>query len=358
MTSTLRTHPITVARHGRAVAVGFQAEVLAYNTADEGPLWTATCGSEVVGLLASGAHCIAVEADGTLRGLDAATGAEAWVLAPDGAVLAFEASCDGALWAAASETSVRVGQGGRVVRTVSLERPGPCAVAFAGETVVVGYEDGEVVYCPEGEAPVTRPCFEGLMDMASEPNSVLVTASTKLSRIFLEGKGQGLVEYGDPLTGVTRSPNGSLYAIRVGQSAVVMFAMSDNEDVGMVRYLDREAGGFAIDPQGNLWVACGLGHANKLDATLGSAVMRTDEHPGYERGSWMVSISGHADTPGSPRDAVMAERAAHAPAASASSAANTDADDDDTPGWLKAVISIVATVVVLGLWWGLIKLLE
>lgn len=334
--------PLAVDLEGRVVALGEGSDILAYNVSDEAPAWISERPAAVLGIVAVGAEIVSLDAEGRVVGHDPQTGEVRWEQGPFGAGGKLGASLDG-LWAAAVGMAVHIGRGNAVVRTIALGDPAVVAVAFSGDVPAVGYADGRIRMFPEGADAITRQAFEPLTDLASDTDAVLMTGDTHMGRMPPEGKGSVMVSYGDGLTGVVRSASGAIHAVRVGDRYVAAHGNEGADDLGMLRYVDRVAGGMAIDPTGCLWVACGEGHANKLDLTKASSMSRTDAHPGRPQSSWLVRMSTSVQEDGETPPAVQEEREL--------------ASAKAMPLWTRILLSVFAIVAVLGGWIGLIYLL-
>ena len=217
--------PLAVSADGAVVAVAEGSEILAYDAGNEAPTWIAASPERVVALATAGAILLALDAAGHLRGVDPADGQERWGLGPFGAGAVLGVGVDGR-WAVVADGVLRVGQDGDVSRTQPLDDPDVVAVAFAGEVVVLGYWDGRMVFLPADGAPVTRQGFAPLHALASDDADVLVAAEDKIGRMPMEGRGTGLAAWGEPITGVARSPRGKLLAVRIGDRYTAVIAAS------------------------------------------------------------------------------------------------------------------------------------
>lgn len=326
---------------GQIVAVADGHEVLTYRTSNEAPVWIYVCDAPVRGLDAAAPDIVVLDAAGNVIGLNPEDGKPRWQMGPFGPDGLLGTSLSGR-WAVVTGNTLIVGRSGQKIQEITLEDPEVVSVAFGGMVPAVGYRDGRIRFYPEGD-PVQRQGAEPLGMLTSGRDGVVVACGPHLAEMPAEGKATTFVTYdGETLTGAIRSTNGRLIAARVGEQYVAAFAEGGAVTLGHLRYFERKAGDGAFDADGNLWVACGQGHANRLDFHKG-LIARTDEHPDHARGTWQVQFkTDQAPDP----DALKPDP-------------DVRIEEEEAPPSLLVRIEKIffGVVVVIGTWWLLMRLL-
>jgi hypothetical protein len=87
---------------------------------------------------------------------------------------------------------------------------------------------------------------------------------------------------------VTCSPDGTLFALRLNPSTVVVLAYPSKDTAMTLQYIDRRAVGVAFGPPPFVGIGMDSGDGNKINLST-EAVHRTDTHPGRSHNRWALS---------------------------------------------------------------------
>ncbi|MGK0362303.1 MAG: hypothetical protein ACI9U2_004624 [Bradymonadia bacterium] len=264
--------------------------LLTYDADTEAPRWLATLDADITALAASDQLLVVATDDKALRGCDPQTGTEIWRHAIDGAGLSV--AVEGIHWAVAFTDTVLRGDGANVGK--SYPASGVEVVALGpSDALAVGTAEGLSVVRPDG---VAQTGLDNISGVTRAPDGGwYVTAGAKLFHLdealdVVGGAQMSETAFSMPVV----SPSGRYVAVRVDDDYVSVYTTNGLKQAGWIAYTERSIGAIAFGPKNWLSVAVGDGHANKIHLGDGM-ISRTDEHPGRERSSWMLSYKADDD---------------------------------------------------------------
>lgn len=289
-----RPSPFAYGPSGRWLTTTSGREVFVCDGADEHTVHVIPLDADVAGVRNTGTSILALDADGTLHGLDPATGARAWALSLSGEGQALAAT-EAGRWAAVHGQRVTWGEGAQ--RRGEVAVPGARLAAFdpSGRVLAVVTAEGafHTVALPDGAPSPAQPLGHAATGLAySHLGWWLVSTTRGVFRIPVAGgEPQLYLKWGgsEPPVGVTCSLDGRLCAFTTEAKAVVLFGVDRDTNLGAIVYLDRTPGELEFGPDAWLGIGLGLGDGNKIGLT-GAGTCRTDPPPGRPINRWMVKL--------------------------------------------------------------------
>ena len=306
--------------------------LLSYDAETEAPSWLDTLDSDITALAASDQLLVVATADKVLRGCDPKTGKEIWRSTLGGA--AFSVAVIHIHWAAAFTDTVVRGDGASV--GTSYPATGVEVVALGpNDALAVGTAEGLSIVGSDG---VAQAGLDNISGVTPAPGGGwYVTSGHKLFHLDAELDVAGGAQMSDTAFSMpVVSPSGRYVAVRVDEDYVSVYTTNGLSQAGWIAYKDCTIGRVVFGKKDWLGVAMSAGHANKIHLGDGM-ICRTDEHPGRERSSWMLSYKADDDHWGSAAIGGVGPAEATAPAAE---------DDDDEPTPAMAVVGVLVAIVV------------
>jgi hypothetical protein len=272
-----------------AVATTDGKELLVYNPDDEAPRWHKTLSANVAHVAVAGEHIIAVDVDGHLAAFRAEDGEEVHSRAVGGPPRALAAHSD--VVAVALEDRIVVARG-KDTRTIMVA--GARAVAFDGERIGIGTDEGSFVVVDEGDARTTEAKIGApVRGVCRHPRGFwLVSAGDKVHRV----DDNGAIDIVTRATGktpsaITCSGDGRMIGIALDPKTAVAIAYPSCDTILTVSYPERFARKLEFVSGGRfVWIGMDLGDANKIDLDS-EDVYRTDPHEGRARNKWLVQVT-------------------------------------------------------------------
>ncbi len=356
------TSPFAYGPSGRWLTSTQAHEVFICDGDDEHTVHVIELDATVTGVRNTPAQVLALDAQGTLYGLDPRSGKRAWTLGMGAPGLALAAT-EAGRWAAVHGNGVTWGEGSGQLGELEVAGARHAAFDPTGQTLAIVTEDGTLSTVKLGGAlGPGRALGYGATGLAySRLGWWLVSTTRGVFRVPVDGGEPELyLKWGgdDHPVGVTCSLNGRLCAFVTERKVVVLFGVERDANCGAIIYPEREVGELEFGPQAWLGIGLGLGDGNKVDLLDGSSCSRTDPPPGRPRNRWALQLSFDADEVGEvhgPRGAAPAPAAAHDGAA-ADPRTQWGATPDDAPssqaapttGMLFYALGLLVAAGVLG----------
>ena len=293
------------------------AELLAYDAETEAPRWRLDVARAVLGVLladATGlaigdagapfrtpsatAAVLAVDGEGRLYVIDAASGRRLGETGPFGPPRALAASTTGGTIALAAGDVVHVLR--RAARAEIAIRASALALSIDGATLVVGTKDGaltifDVSRVEHGEPPREIAGVAGreaVVDLAPHPDGAwLVAVPTGLVCIDAAGQPRRLDKVRSGPKRIAIDPAGARVALQLTERQVLVYDWPALAVQARIEYTERPVRGLAFGSGDWLGVAMDHGDGNKIDVVT-SATHRTDTHAGRTHWSWTLLVEG------------------------------------------------------------------
>ncbi len=290
--------PFAYGPSGRWLTSTHEHEVFICDGDEEHTVHVLALDAAVVGVRNTPSLVLALDADGTLYGLDPMTGARAWThsVGPGATALA---GTETGRWAAVHAGGVAWGDGSQARGNHDV--PGARFAAFdpSGQVLAIVTADGELmagpVENPSGKRVALGFGSTGLCHsrlgywLASTTRGVFrIPVDSMEPELYLKWGGDA------PPTAVACSLNGRLCAFTTENKVVVLFGVAADTNCGAIVYADREAGELEFGPGAWLGVGIGLGDGNKVNLLEGGC-HRTDPPPGRPRNRWMLQLGFDTD---------------------------------------------------------------
>ena len=317
VSSDVTTMPFAFGPSGRWLTSTQGNEVFICDGGQEHTVHIVALDHEVIGVRNTIDAVLALDAAGTLYGIDPLSGRCVWRAAV-GASQSLTAVESGR-WVVVGPGGLSWGDGPQHVGTHELTGIRAAACDPSGATVAVVTERGEMSVLSLGSSAqlVGGPHalgFEGTGVAFSGLGWWLVSTTRGIFRVPTTGGTPELfLKWGgeSPPAGVVCSTNGRLCAFRAGTEAVAIFGVEVDVNCGAIVYMDRQPGELEFGPDAWLGIGLGSGDGNKIDLLTG-ACHRTDPPADRPRNRWMLQVGvdpaevaevyGHAPAGASPSD--------------------------------------------------------
>lgn len=314
--------------------------VLAYDGDSEAPTWLKTLPAPITAIAGRDTLLVVATADGKVTSFQAERGTIRWKADLDGP--AHSLAVGPGKWAAAITDTVVEGKDGAIVETYPASGVEVVAYNAAGD-LAVGTAQGLSVVTADG---VVQAGLDDISGVAAAPGGGwYVTAGQKMFHLDAELDTAGGTQMSDTAFSVPAvSPSGRFVAVRVDDDYVAVYATNGLPQAGWVAYKERTIGGVCFGEKDWLAVAVGDGHANKMHLGAGM-ICRTDEHPGRNRGSWMLSYKAEeAVWQGASAGGVEGSASPAAPSAPAAEDAAGEGEGESNP--VATVVGLIVAAVV------------
>ena len=320
-------------------------EVLVHRGADEAPKWRHNVEGELAGLGAGGDMVITLEAQGKLTFWSGADGVVLETIALGEAAQSLAVTRNGSACAVVASGAVLVVTRGSAPHR--LEAPGATAAAWSrdGARLAIGDAAGAVrIVSSAGEAVGAAKLEEPVASLCYSPAGFWI--ATGGERIFRVAEGGAGVEQITRAGGmapdcVCASTDGSMFAVRLSETAMTALALPSRDTAVQLVYMDRKIAGVAFGPDRLLGVGLLGGDGNIVDITE-RQLRRTDTFPGRTHNRWMVSTTIKPEVlPPAPARAALGK----------DSPAEASASPGGLPlaGWLGILGALIAFAVALSM---------
>lgn len=286
--------PFAYGASGRWLTSTHEHEVFICDGNEEHTVHVIALDSAVVGVRNTDALVLALDAGGTLYGLDPLTGQRSWEVPVGSGPRMLEATSTGR-WAVVHDGGVSWGEGPQ--QRGHLTVPGARFARFdpSGQVLAIVDAEGAFVAAPvEGPVGPATPLGFAPTGLAhSRLGWWLVSTTRGVFRVPTGGgEPQLYLKWGgdSPPVGVVCSTNGRLCAFVTEDKAVVIFGVERDANLGAIVYHDRTPSELEFGPAGWLGVGIGRGDGNKINLLQAHACHRTDPPPDRPRNRWMVQL--------------------------------------------------------------------
>lgn len=295
-------------------------EVLAYDSETEAPRWRVALRRPVSGVVLADATgldvgdagapfrtpsaigaVVAVDDEGRLHAIDAASGRLLGEVEPAGAPRAIAAAANGSVLAIATADAVVVFR--KAARAEIALKATAIAFSADGSTLAVGAKDGTVKMFDVGAAerdarlPETLSIAgtETVVDLVQHPSGAWVIAvPSGLVVVDRPGQGRRLDKIRTGPKRMAFDAGGDRLAVQLTDRQVLVYEWPALSVLTRIELTDRPVRGLAFGADRWLGVALDHGDGNKIDVVSG-AVHRTDTHAGRTHRSWTLLVEGKKD---------------------------------------------------------------
>jgi hypothetical protein len=278
--------------HTGALAMGHEFDLLVHGAPNEVPLWRRTLDAPVVGVGATAAGVVSLEANGNLTWWGAR--GEPSARRPLGDAPLALAVAPGGACAVLLRGRVALVRPGADVQT--FDAPEGTALAFStdGARLALGTASGRVVAFDATGRPSGEVALEhAARSLAASPRGdFYATAGERIVRVdFGANRAENVTRAGGFAPDcLALSADGALFAARLDDSLVLCLGLPPGETVAQLRYVECRATGLAFGPGRVLGVSLSNGEANYVDIPK-RQLRRTDDFPGRPHQSWLVKVS-------------------------------------------------------------------